>query len=133
MLSRIEETEDYKVSYTYQEPFKIGKVDYFSNDIVAKIDKEVKGKFSDNKYVTLVIIWIADKEGITKFIENLVKENNNLIIGIPRDLRNAGIIKEYCKEHLKEYKIEDFDFSTKFYFTDIFYNLQEERKHDDVE
>lgn len=122
MLSRIEETEDYKVSYTYQEPFKIGKVGYFSNDIVAKIDKEVKGKFSDNKYVTLVIIWIADKEGITKFIENLVKENNNIIIGIPRDLRNAEIVKEYCKEHLKEYKIEDFDFSTKFYFTDIFYN-----------
>lgn len=122
MLSRIEETEDYKVNYTYQEPFKIGKVGYFSNSIVAKIDKEAQGKFSENKYVTLAIIWIANREGIIKLIEDLVKENNNVIIGISRDLRNAEIVKEYCSEHLKEYKIEDFDFSTKFYFTDIFYN-----------
>lgn len=122
MLSRIEETEDYKVNYTYQEPFKTGKVGYFSNSIVAKIDKEAQGKFSENKYVTLAIIWIANREGIIKLIEDLVKENNNVIIGISRDLRNAEIVKEYCSEHLKEYKIEDFDFSTKFYFTDIFYN-----------
>lgn len=122
MLSRIEETEDYKVVYTYQEPFKTGKVGYFSNSIVAKIDKEAEGKFSENKYVTLIITWIAHKEGIIKLIENLVKENKNIIIGIPRDLRNAEIVKEYCRENLKEYKIEDFDFSTKFYFTDIFYN-----------
>lgn len=122
MLSRIEETEDYKVNYTYQEPFKTGKVAYFSNDTVAKIDKEVEGKFSENKYVTLIITWIAHKEGIIKLIENLVKENKNLIIGIPRDLKNAEIVKEYCRENLKEYEIEDFDFSTKFYFTDIFYN-----------
>lgn len=122
MLSRIEETEDYKVNYTYQEPFKTGKVAYFSNDTVAKIDKEVEGKFSENKYVTLIITWIAHKEGIIKLIENLVKENKNIIIGIPRDLRNAEIVKDYCSEHLKKYKIEDFDFSTKFYFTDIFYN-----------
>lgn len=122
MLSRIEETEDYKVNYTYQEPFKTEKVCYFSNIIVAKIDKEAKGKFSENKYVTLAISWIANREGIIKLIEDLVKENNNVIIGITRDLRNAEIVKEYCSKHLKEYKIEDFDFSTKFYFTDIFYN-----------
>lgn len=122
MLSRIEETEDYKVNYTYQEPFKTGEVGYFSNSIVSKIDKEAQGKFSENKYVTLAISWIANIEGIIKLIEDLVKENNNVIIGIPRDLRNAEIVKEYCSEHLKEYKIEDFDFSTKFYFTDIFYN-----------